>query len=178
MVKNKKLEHWIQLSSTGAVLFGVILVVIQLRQNSELIELQILKEEANSYIENEINLLPENIYEIRQKSLNEPDELTLYEYQVLDGLYWSQGVSRWRSLHDLAERGLVDQSAWKNLIQEDVDWYFANPFGRAWWKRASTRESTLPTELVEYVNVLLVDLPDSYMDDALEDVKNQMELAK
>jgi hypothetical protein len=176
-VKSNKLENWIQLSSTGAVLVGVLLVVIQLRQNSELIELQILKDDANSYIENEINLLPDNIYEIRQKSLDKPDEITLYEYQILDGLYWATGVSRWRSLYDLAERGLVDQSAWKNLIQEDVDWYFANSFGRAWWERVSTRESTIPTELVEYVNALLADLPDSYMDDALEDVKNRMESA-
>jgi hypothetical protein len=177
MVQNNKLEHWIQLSSTGAVLVGVLLVVIQLRQNSELIELQILKDDANSYIENEINLLPENVYEIRQKSLDRPDDLTLYEYQVMDGLYWATAVSRWRSLYDLAERGLVDQSAWKNLIAEDVDWYFANEFGRAWWERVSTRESTLPEELIEHVDASLADLPDSYMKDALEDVKNRMESA-
>jgi hypothetical protein len=177
MVRTNKLEQWIQLSSTGAVLVGVVLVVIQLRQNSELIELQILKDDANSYIENEINLLPDNIYEIRQKSLDAPDELTLYEYQVLDGLYWATAVSRWRSLYDLAERGLVNQSAWKNLIQEDVDWYFANEFGRAWWERVSTLESTLPTELIEHVNASLAELPDSYMNDALEDVKNRIESA-
>ncbi len=174
-MQNNKFESWIQLSSTVAVLVGVLLVVIQLRQNSELIELQILKEDANSYIENEINLLPDNIYEIRQKSLDEPDNLTLYDYQVLDGLYWSTGVTRWRSLYDLAERGLVDQSAWKSTVQEDFDWYFANPFGRAWWKRMSKRESTLPTELVEYVNALLGDEPDSLMNDSLEEVKRLME---
>ena len=107
-VNNSKLENWIHLSSTIAVLVGVLLVVIQLRQNSELIELQIMKDDANSFIEAEVSLLPENIYEIRQKSLDEPENLTLYEYQVLDAFYWATGVTRWRSLCDLAERDLLD----------------------------------------------------------------------
>jgi hypothetical protein len=178
MAQNNKLEIWVQISSAVAVLIGILLVVIQLRQNAELFELQILKEDFNSYIENEVSLLPENIYEIRQKSLDEPENLTLYDYQVLDGLYWATGVTRWRSLYELAERGLLDQSEWKRSVQEDFDWYLANPFGRAWWARMSKKESTLPTELVEYVNVLLADLPDSYMEDALEDVKNRIESAK
>jgi len=178
MVQNNKLENWIQLSSTVAVLVGILLVVFQLRQNSELIELQILKDDSNSIIENEVSLLPENIYEIRQKTLDEPDNLTLYEYQVLDAFYWSTGVTRWRGLYDLSERGLVDESAWMRLVQDDVEWYLANQFGRAWWERVARAESTLPKKLVDYVNATIDNVPDSYMDDVFMDVRNRMKPTK
>ena len=177
-VNNSKLENWIHLSSTIAVLVGVLLVVIQLRQNSELIELQIMKDDANSFIEAEVSLLPENIYEIRQKSFDEPENLTLYEYQVLDAFYWATGVTRWRSLYDLAARDLLDESAWKRMVQDEFEWYFANPFGRAWWERVGRPDSTLPRELVDYVNSSLADVPDNYMDDVFTDIMNRMESAE
>ena len=41
---NNNWDGWLQISSTLAVLFGIALVVFELQQNSDLIELQIVKD--------------------------------------------------------------------------------------------------------------------------------------
>ncbi len=71
-MNNDKWESWLQVTSTLAVLIGVALVVLQLRQNSDLIELQILKQDSESSIEHILSVLSENFYEIRQKSIEDP----------------------------------------------------------------------------------------------------------
>jgi len=176
-MNNNRWENWLQISSTLAVLVGVVLVVIQLRQNAELLELQILKQDAESYVETDLGLLPEDVYQIRQKSLDEPENLTLYEYQVLDVFYWSTGVVRWRSLYELSERGLLDDAAWQRMVWEDASWLLANPFGRAYWERIKAI-SGLPGPLVEFVDTTLADSEDNFIDDSFKDVKKHLEAAR
>jgi len=87
-MNNDKWESWLQVTSTLAVLIGVALVVLQLRQNSELIELQILKQDSESSIEHILSVLPENFYEIRQKSIEDPGGLTDLEFRAVDAFLW------------------------------------------------------------------------------------------
>ena len=61
-----KSENLIQVFSTVAVLIGIALVIVELRQSSELVELQILKQDVEGANERGLNVLPENIYEIRR----------------------------------------------------------------------------------------------------------------
>ena len=102
----------LQVSSNLAVLLGVVLVVLQLRQNAELLELQILSQESDSYIENEIAMIADNYTETWRKMIEEPENLTMAEYRAIDSHLWAQNISRWRNLYDLYERGLLDSSAW------------------------------------------------------------------
>ena len=177
-MKNSRLENWLSLSSALAVLIGVVLVLIQLRQNAELLELQILKQDADNYTETEASLLPENIYEIRQKSLDEPENLTPFEYQVLEVFYWSMGIARWRNLYDLAERGLLDQSAWQRMVREDAGWTLGNPFGRAYWERVKVDVPNLPTQFVELVDASLADAPDNFSDYSYAEVMKHIKAKK
>ena len=145
-MKNKGWEKWARLFSAGAVLLGLVLVVYELRQNSEMIELQILKQTSDAYVSDSLSLLPDNLYEIRQKSIDNPEALTHLEYRVLDSYYWSQVITRWRGLYDLAERGLVDPDDWRKRIQDEAAIYLGYPFGRAYWERSKQTDNTLPDE--------------------------------
>ena len=177
-MKNSRLDNWLRVSSALAFLIGVVLVLVQLGQNAELLELQILKQDADNYTETEISLLPENIYEIRQKSLDEPENLTPYEFQVLEILYWSMGIARWRSLYDLAERGLLDQSVWKRMVREDAAWTLGNPFGRAFWERTKDEVPHLPTQFIELVDASLADTRGNESDYAYADIMKRIKAKK
>jgi hypothetical protein len=159
----------LQISSNFAVLVGVVLVIVQLRQNAELLELQILKQDTDSYIENEIAMLPENYTEIWAKMILEPENLTLSEFRAIDSHFWAQNISRWRNLYDLYERGLLDSTAWRRLVSDDVEIEFAHPYGRWYWNSVVESEENLPPELVEFVSSLLAEAPDNY---ALIDFQN------
>jgi len=177
-MNNKNLEYWLQLSSTLAVLVGVVLVILQLRQNAELIELQILKEDANSYYESVQENLPENMFEIWQKSHDDPKSLTPLEFRALDAELWSSTVSRWRGLYELAERGLIDHSVWKRNVIEEGPGFLAYPFGRAYWERIKDWETTLPVELVEFIDTVLADAPGNKQAEQYSDVMRRLDAAE
>ena len=169
-MKGRNLDTWIRVSSTLAVLIGVALVVIELRQTSDLVELQILKQDSDKYIENALAVLPDNIYEIRQKSMENPRDLTHLEFRALDSLYWTINVAQWRGLYDLSERGLVDKIAWKRMIEEEAPVYLGYPFGRAWWNHTKNITTTLPEDFMLAIDTALAGNRGNYSAAAFQDV--------
>jgi hypothetical protein len=131
-MKNNNWDGWLQISSTLAGLFGIALAVFELQQNSDLIELQIVKDDADKIDERILGVLPQNLYEIRQKSIDDPNNLTHLEYRALDAFLWSITINRWRSLYELAERRLLEEEVWQRAVREDGP-VLAYPFGRAYW---------------------------------------------
>ena len=159
-MKNNNWDGWLRSSSTLAVLFGIALVVIELQQNSDLIELQIVKDDADKMDDRVLSIIPQNIYEIRQKSIDDPNNLTHLEYRALDALLWSFTINRWRSLYELAERGLLEEEVWQRAVIEDGP-ILAYPFGRAYWANVKDNESAmLPRDLENAVDAMLADAPD------------------
>lgn len=160
-MNRKDWESWLQISSTLAVLVGVVLVVAQLRQNAELIELQILKEESESYIQNFAEILPENFTQTWIKAIDDPQTLSRDEVFAVDIYLYARTVARWRAMYVLAERGLVEDSEWQRLVAEDAPSALGYPFGRAWWEEIKEwgtsssdehMEAPLSDELVDAID--------------------------
>jgi hypothetical protein len=66
-----------------------------------------------------LGVLPQNLYEIRQKSIDDPSNLTHLEFRALDAFLWSITINRWRGLYELAERGLLEEEVWQRAVRED-----------------------------------------------------------
>ena len=173
---NTRWESWLQISSAIAVVVGVALVILQLRQNAELIELQIMKQDNESYAENMLSVLPENFYDIRQKAFDDPESLTQLEYRALDVYLSLIVIERWRILYELSERGLLKREAWQLRVRVDARSFLANRFGRAYWERIKNVYPQ-PTDLVDAVDAALADAPENYTADALMDIKMRMDAA-
>lgn len=93
--------NWLQIWSNMAVLIGVVLVVLQLGQYADLTEFQILKQEADKYVEVEMALANSDYPRIRAKMIEEPQNLTLSEMRVIDGNLWAHVLVRWRNLYQV-----------------------------------------------------------------------------
>ena len=66
------------------VFAGVVLVIFQLRQNADLLELQILKQDVDSYIAGELMMIGENYADTWQKMVEEPENLNLAELRAIE----------------------------------------------------------------------------------------------
>ena len=99
-----------------------------------------------------MELLPENFDEIWLKAIEDPQNLTRREIINLDRFIWARSITRWRSLYDLYERGLLEESAWQRMIREEAEGIFGNPFGRAYWADIKEWETTLPDDLVSAID--------------------------
>jgi hypothetical protein len=157
-MKHFEYKGWLQLSANVAILAGVVLVIFQLRQNADLLELQILKQDTDSYIASELMMIGENYADTWQKMLEEPESLNLAELRAIESHFWAHNIVRWRNLYELHSRGLLDEDAWKRIIREDLEYEFAHPYGRAWWEDIKDNID-LPRELVEFVDDGLAKAP-------------------
>ena len=177
-IKHIDYKGWLQLSANVAILAGLVLVIFQLRQNADLLEFQILKQDADSYIAAELMMIGENYADTWQKMIEEPENLNLAELRAIDSHLWAHDIVRWRNMYDLHSRGLLDEGAWKRRVREDLEYELAHPYGRAWW--AEMREiPDLPRELVEFIDDGLAkaphNAPAAILDRILEGVKKKKE---
>jgi len=150
-MKHIDYKGWLQVSANVAILAGVVLVIFQLRQTADLLELQILKQDTDSYISGELVMIGENYADTWQKMIEEPENLNLAEMRAIESHLWAHDIFRWRNLYDLHRSGLLDEDAWKRMVRDDLEYELAHPYGRAWWE-AVRHESDLPLELVEFID--------------------------
>ena len=168
-------ENWLHISSTAAVLIGVVLVIAQLRQNAELLELQIIKQEADSYIQHFTEVLPEDFTDTWMKSFDNPQALTRQEIFEVDLYMYARTVARWRSMYDLADRELLDDSEWRRLVAEDAPVVLGNPFGRVWWEGIKDwGEGILPDKLVNAIDQAVIEASPNSTSDWYDDLERRI----
>ena len=93
-MKHIDYKGWLQLSANVAILAGVALVIFQLRQNAELLELQILNQETDSYIAGDLMMIGENYADTWQKMIEEPENLNLAEMRAIESHLWAHDIVR------------------------------------------------------------------------------------
>jgi hypothetical protein len=173
-MSNRQLAWSWQAVSNIAVLLGVFLVILQLRQNADLLEMQLIKQESESYVQNLTEILPEDFTDTMFRAVENPQELSRKEIFEVDLFLWSRGISRWRSLYDLAERGLLSHSEWQRAVSEDAASVFAYPFGRAYWDNLKESQSTIPDELIQAIDSVLAESSPNSTTEWLDDLERRL----
>lgn len=129
MAKNQAL-FWIQIASTVAVLAGVLLVVIQLKQNEELLRFQIATELRSNRDALRNTVLGENYSQTLAKLADPSSTLTEAELHQFN----AHAMSVFYELthrHQLTEAGIFI-GGWQTWLLEDRCLLFGNPTGAAW----------------------------------------------
>ena len=148
-----RLNRWLVLFANIGVLVGLVLVLLQMKQNEELLRVQIMNEYFESNIAEQATFAGENLPTIWQKSIEEPENLSFAEMRAMEAQTFSP-LSRWINLYRLSEAGIVDKSFWKSQVEMDAPFYFSSPYGRAWWELYAEQipVSYLPTELKDEID--------------------------
>ncbi len=143
---------WLSLVAGLAILVGLVLVAIELNQNTKHLRLQLMDQIIARSNENNRALLGENPTAAIEKSVREPESLTHAEFLIVDA-YLINALSVWEDRFFLYTAGLVDAPDWKQKIEEEAAWYFGNRFAKSWW-----RESGQPfaePEIARYIEEAL-----------------------
>jgi hypothetical protein len=126
----EKAFAWIQIASAGAVLVGVALVVVQLRQNEELLRYQIATELRANRDSVRSAILGENYSETLAKLSEPPDTLTDAELNQFSANAFS-------IYYELSHRAQLFYEGifvgdWTKWLLEDRCLLFNNMTGLAW----------------------------------------------
>lgn len=175
-MKYDKLGNWLQVSANIGIVAGLLLVGVQLKQNSDLLKTQLLYEESDRLINIETQVVGENAAEVWAKSITDPKSLSLAEQRIMEAILWSF-VEQLRATHMLADLGLLDNEEWRNRVNSDSGYYLANRYGIAWWTNFSTDADTdnLPADLVAAVNARLAETNPSFTHDYMSEIMNRID---
>ena len=152
MQRLDRTSSWLSLLASLAILVGLVLVAIELNQNTEHLRLQLLDQITARANENNRALLGENPTTAIVKSVREPENLTYAELLIVDA-HLVNVLSGWEDRFFLHEAGLVDASDWKQKIEEEVSWFFGNRFAKTWWRESG--KPFVEPEVARYIDEAL-----------------------
>jgi hypothetical protein len=147
-----KKTDWIQLISSLAIIAGIGLVVVELRQSEQLTRMQL----TSDYVESMNNVhgavVGEGLAIALAKACLSPEELTLEETYILDSYYSMQAnlVSRMILLTERDE--LYEEGYWRGQLS-NLRRAFSSHYGQAWFQQKNwdSWPSTFFEEATKYM---------------------------
>ena len=130
-MKAGKIGDWLQVIGSFGVIFGLILVALQIQQNTVLVRAELYSNASDAWINIDASKQSENFASVLAKSIVNPEELTAAEILELDGYLFTyiDQLYRDRELYNL---GVFDTPL-ESQVRGSLSDYFGNDFARAWW---------------------------------------------
>ena len=170
----EKLSSWLQISANLGILGGLVLVVFQLNQNSEILQAQMMSAESRSVIDQEMQIVGEQGAAAWVSTMTDPTNVSMEHHRIMEAMFWS-AVESWRHIEELSRLGLADVDP-NTRVTDEAPWYFGNPYGRAWW--ITRRETSgLSDELQEVIDEALNNNPKETIDlynELIEEIRRQV----
>ena len=160
-MNNNRLSNWLQIAANVGIVVGLLLVGVQLKQNSDLLKTQMLYDESRRAVDLETLVVGENGAEVWAKSVSDARNMSLPEQRIMEALLWSFS-EQLRSTRLLAELGLLEDEEWRLRVHAETAFYLANDYGKAWWINYSTGNNALPDDLKTEVNLRLSQVDDNF----------------
>ena len=115
------------------LLVGLILVAVQINQNSELARMQMINE--GNVATNQIWAITmgENPTESIAWSFENPEEMSFVDFIVVDTWLYTTMNLFYRN-YELAREGIFEDQDWQKAIDVNATWWLGSRFGRTWWK--------------------------------------------
>ena len=101
-MKLETTAYWLTIIGNLGLLIGVVLVLVQINQDSQLTRHQLSMERWGDDMNLQLVLMGENPAKAIAKAIEDPTQLTIEDAQVLEAyqLYWSLGILRRQFLFD------------------------------------------------------------------------------
>lgn len=127
----KTLDTWLGVIGNVAVVIGLFVVAMELRQNSIVANGELSSQFQTNWEEIDRSRQEPSFAAVYAKSIERPAELTLAEQVQLDGYYWSV-IDQLQLAQDLVEAELF-YSSYEEIGRSFVRDVLITPYAQAWW---------------------------------------------
>ncbi len=128
-----RLNRWLTLGANLGVLVGIIILAVEIRQNSSLARLQFSDDRRATWQQGELVLFGDSIAEVWEKSVLNPESLSLAETRILDA-YLAFQLTNSSRVFELEKAGLLEVGATKQWMQGNLPFFFDTEFAKTWWE--------------------------------------------
>ncbi len=130
---DSNLNRWLTLAANVGVLIGLIVLIVEIRQNGAIAEAQFYLEQVESNETLEISMLGDSAAAVWERSVFEPESLSPADIRVMDA-YLSSRLYVWWNMFELERRGFFEEGATAANVRDSVEFYFGSAFAQAWWQ--------------------------------------------
>lgn len=125
-----QLNSWLGIVANLGVVAGLVLVALQIRQNTLITKAQVANDWFLADMQLELAMMGENPAATWAKAVVAPDDLDDREAAVLDR-YFNFGLVQIQRLQKMHELGVAD-AEWMERASY-LSWHLGNEVGRRWW---------------------------------------------
>jgi len=152
-MNENRMAKWIGIATNLSVLAGVILLVVEIRQNNQLAAFDSIQERRYIAQQSEMEFYDRGVSEIWTKSIIEPGRLTLTEIRVMDA-YLSVNMMRAYTMLELEDAGLMPKGSAQEWIEAELYFLFSSEFGQIWWQQFSPDWPEISAIVSPYIGTL------------------------
>ena len=154
-MNTNRLDNWLQLIGAAAVLTGLVLVALELRQTADITHAELATGTGSHLIELQAQLVGSPFSETYARMLESPEDLTTAEMLELNA-FLGQVVGIFLRETSLRGRGIFDEDS--RILRGVAPEFFSNAYAQSWW--ASHRER-FPPRVVELMDQTIPDLDEN-----------------
>jgi len=168
-VDTTKINEWLQLLTSIGVFAGLFLVGMEIRENNEIAEDEALSQFWTNWIALSTPEFSSNIGAAYARSMSDPQSLSDEDMFKL-GSWLTAAMSTYGQLFLMIQEGRVEAD-YASELADDVEYYFGNSFGRAWY--AENKDWLLP-EMTEIIDEQLRQSPNLKSSDYFSRIREQL----
>lgn len=135
MADGKKLDRvnrWLTLSANIGVVLGLIILIVEVRQNATLTRAAMEAEKNDRLAAIELSLSSPAAAAAWTKSVRAPEDMSDAEIRIVEGHLVSV-MLQWDNMFQMEAVGLASRSRVKQHIQNMAPYYFGSAFAKNWW---------------------------------------------
>ena len=139
-------NRWLTLSANIGVIAGLILVAVQIDQNTRIMRAQIVNDYYLADMNLELAMMGDDPAISWTKAVYAPNELNHVDATILDR-YFNYGLVQISRLQKMHELGMADDD-WEDRINY-LRWHLGNEVGRRWWANYEDGDSSEFIQMVD-----------------------------
>ena len=160
---------WLALVANLGVVGGLVLLAVELRQNTQVVRAQASMYLATGQASAEVAFMGEDTAAAFVKAINSPGTITDREIVQL-WAYLNAAVLSVQQTHEMVELGLATEEDQKAAARTAAYWLSWN-FGRVWWAEIKTN---FPSDLVAEIDATIAATGPDYLTRQFQGMKDAM----
>lgn len=133
-MNSDKINKWLTLGANIGVVLGLIVLIVEIRQNASLTRMS-MHAAKNSLLANiELSLSEPMRATIWVKSYMAPEEMTDVDLRVVES-YLVALMLQWDYMFQMEDAGLIPRADVENHIRNTAPFYFGSRFAKRWFER-------------------------------------------
>ncbi len=129
-----RINRWLTLGANIGVVLGLIILIVEVRQNAALTRTELETAKADLMARLEFTFTSPGVAAAWMKSIRSPETLTDEEIRIVEAQLVGL-MMQWDHLLAMKDSGLATRARVERHIRNTAPYYFGSRFAKNWWRR-------------------------------------------